>query len=120
MELQAVLEDDRHPDDPTGGWIAATKRFGASVVSLDLDDDMMMMTAAGAREESASNTLALWSVEDLAGWLTTTMELPAVGSSAAESKLDGKVAELMDKQDWQELGAKGYQAARIVANLKSL
>ena len=77
MELQAVLEDDRHPDDPTGGWIAATKRFGASVVSLDLDDDMMMMTAAGAREESASNTLALWTVEDLGEWLATSMKLPS-------------------------------------------
>ena len=52
--------------------------------------------------------------------MTTTMELPTVGSSAAESKLDGKTAELMDKQDWQELGAKGFEAARIVANLKSL
>ena len=53
-------------------------------------------------------------------WLSAEMQLPEVGSAAAEQGVDGKIALEMDVAMWRELGATGLAPAKVISELKFL
>ena len=61
---------------------------------------------------------ATWSTGELCSWLSTTMKLGDVSAAAEAEEVDGATALEMERADWMELGARGVQAAKIVAALK--
>ena len=129
IELRAVDKSERLTADPSGGWVAATAEFGATVESLDLGGDdsgmdgvtgMLMQAVAGAAEETVAAVLKTWEVEAVAKWLEETLAIPHVAENVRTKAVDGKTAAAMDKADWRELEATGVESAKIWSSLKAM
>lgn len=121
IELRAVQEEDRRLEDPTGGWVEATEEFGAYVVGLaDEDSDVdVQANPVTVEEQGATARMHTWSVERVAEWLSTTLELPEIAEMVVAQRVDGVTAATMEKGDWRELGASGVESAKIFGYLRS-
>ena len=113
----------------------ATEEFKAYVVGLpdddaDADADVdaadgggggaQMDTKAAAAAADAAVRLRSWGAEGVAEWLSATLNLPGGADAVLAKGVDGETAAAMDKADWAELGASGFESAKIWAKLKSL
>ena len=56
-----------------------------------------------------------WNNEELCVWLESSLGLPEVSRLAREGLLDGGSAAIMDKLDWEELGASKIDSVKIMS-----
>eukprot|EP01048_Picozoa_sp_COSAG05_P006420 COSAG05_NODE_415_length_10036_cov_4.015397_2_plen_752_part_00 len=64
---------------------------------------------------SSTFSKADWTVVQVEGWLRAEMQLDGLADAAIKEKVDGKMAMVMTREDWIELGATGLKAAKLVS-----
>ena len=69
-------------------------------------------------EMEVARPVSEWGVGALSSWLRDEMHLEDVAQQAVSNDVNGATALEMEKAEWQELGASGLQAAKVVGALK--
>jgi hypothetical protein len=68
----------------------------------------------------AGKTIGSWTVDELTLWLGEEMEMKVLAGAVKREGVDGEMALEMLRPDWQELGASGLKASRVVKALRLL
>lgn len=74
------------------------------------------------RTTNVSQPLPLedWDVTAMTQWLVAELDLPAVALAATQHAVDGSTGAAMLREDWIEIGASGFESAKVTTALKKL
>ena len=125
-------------DEPTGGG-AGAGAGGASGQTIEVQgrsancskrcrSDEATATAHGQLETVSVEhsdpqqppALEDWSVTAVSDWLSAELDLPAVAAVARQHAVDGGTAAAMLREDWREIGASGFESAKVIAAVTKL
>jgi FtsZ-binding cell division protein ZapB len=67
-----------------------------------------------------SKRVGQWSVEDVQNWLIDAMQLPSVATACEMEGLSGEMLPLMERVDWESVGATRFQAIKLVLAVERL
>jgi len=125
MEQVNATMTQQRASDGRNVWVS-TSNIDAFLAADKLKDTDQAINPAKALSPSKPTNVeriegvAAWTVEQVATWLRDSFKLENVAANAEAEEITGKLAVVMDKDDWKELGCSGLKATKVMTALTDL